>query len=123
MKKHPVEDLLDSWMDMIDVMNRGPRMWQQSTEGRPSVGDWEDRNGDIVFTVDMPGVQKKDIELMVDKHMVKVTAKTEDRDYSFTKEFKMELNPSKVTANFNNGVLDITIKKAEDSQGKKIAIK
>ena len=121
MRKHPVEDLLDSWMDMIDVMNRGPRMWQP--EGRPSIGDWEDRNGDIVFTVDMPGVQKKDIELMVDKHMVKVTAKTEDRDYSFSQEFQMELNPSKVKANFNNGVLDITIEKAEESQGKKIVIK
>ena len=122
MRKHPVEDLLDSWMDMIDVMNRGPRMWKQP-EGRPSIGDWEDRNGDIVFTIDMPGVQKKDIELMVDKHMVKVTAKTEDRDYSFSQEFQMELNPSKVKANFNNGVLDITIEKAEESQGKKIAIK
>jgi HSP20 family protein len=122
MRKHPIEDLLDSWMDMIDVMNRGPRMWTQP-EGRPSIGDWEDRNGDIVFTVDMPGVQKKDIELMVDKHMVKVTAKTEDRDYSFSQEFQMELNPSKVKANFNNGVLDITIEKAEESQGKKIAIK
>ncbi len=71
----------------------------------------------------MPGVQKKDIELMVDKHMVKVTAKTEERDYSFSQEFQMELNPTKVKANFNNGVLDITIEKAEESQGKKIAIK
>ena len=123
MRKHPIEDLLDSWMEMIDVMNRGPRMWQQPTEGRPSVGDWEDRNGEIAITCDMPGVQKKDIELTVDKHMVKVEANTEDRDYSFTKETQMELNPSKVKANFNNGVLDITIKKAEESQGKKIAIK
>ena len=123
MRKHPIEDLLDSWMGMIDVMNRGPRMWQQPTEGRPSLGDWEDRNGDIVFTIDMPGVQKKDIELMVDTHMVKVTAKTEERDYSFSQEFQMELNPSKVKANFNNGVLDITIEKAEESQGKKINIK
>ena len=122
MRKHPIEDLLDSWMDMIDVMNRGPRMWQP-TEGRPSVGDWEDRNGEIAITCDMPGVQKKDIELTVDKHMVKVAAKTEDRDYSFTKEMQMELNPSKVRANFNNGVLDITIEKAKESQGKKIAIK
>ena len=123
MKKHPLEDLLDSWMDMIDVMNRGPRMWQPPTEGRPSLGDWEDRNGEIAITCDMPGVEKKDIELTVDKHMVKVEANTEDRDYSFTKETQMELNPSKVKANFNNGVLDITIKKAEASQGKKIAIK
>jgi HSP20 family molecular chaperone IbpA len=71
----------------------------------------------------MPGVQKKDIELTVDKHIVKVTAKTEDRDYSFTKEMQMELNPSKVRANFNNGVLDITIQKEKESQGKQIAIK
>ena len=122
MQQHPLDDLLDSWMEMLDVMNRGPRMWKQPV-GRPSVGDWEDRNGEIAITCDMPGVEKKDIELTVDKHMVKVEANTEDRDYSFTKETQMELNPSKVKANFNNGVLDITIKKAEASQGKKIAIK
>ena len=122
MRKHPIEDLLDSWMDMIDVMNRGPRMWKQP-EGSPTIGDWEDRNGDIAMTIDMPGVQKKDIELTVDKHMIKVVAKTDERDYSFSKEMQMELNPSKVKANFNNGVLDITIEKAKESQGKKIAIK
>jgi HSP20 family molecular chaperone IbpA len=58
--------------------------------------------------------------------MVKVQAKAEDRDYSFEKEFNSfttTLDPSQVTANFNNGVLDITIKKAEESKGKKIAIK
>jgi len=121
MKKHPLDDLLDSWMDMIDVMNRGPRMWKQPANSS-SIGDWEDRNGEIAITCDMPGVHKKDIALTVDKHMVKVTAKTEDRDYSFTKETQMELNPSKVKANFNNGVLDMTIQKAEESQGKKITI-
>ena len=122
MRKHPLEDLMDSWLEMMESMQSPRRMLRPMME-RTSIGDWEDRNGDIVFTVDMPGVQKKDIELMVDKHMVKVTAKTEERDYSFNQEFKMELNPSKVRANFNNGVLDITIKKAEESQGKKIAIK
>jgi HSP20 family molecular chaperone IbpA len=58
--------------------------------------------------------------------MVKVQAKAADRDYSFEKEFNSfttTLDPSKVTANFNNGVLDITIEKAEVSKGKKIAIK
>ena len=125
MRKHPIEDLLDSWMGMIDVMNRGPRMWKQP-EGSPTIGDWEDRNGDIAITIDMPGVQKEDIDLTVDKHMVKVQAKAEDRDYNFEKEFNSfttTLDPNKVVANFNNGVLDITIKKAEESQGKTIAIK
>ena len=92
-------------------------------ERPPSIGDWEDRNGEIAVTLDMPGIQKEDIELTIDKHMIKVKATTEDRDYSFNKDMSMELNPDKVKANFNNGVLDITIQKAEESKGKKIAIK
>ena len=121
--KHPLEALLDDWMEMMNAMQH-PRMRNNMQMGEHShIGDWEDRNGEIAITVDMPGVQKKDIELTVDKHMVKVTANTEDRDYSFNKEMNMELNPNKVKANFNNGVLDITIQKAEESKGKKIAIK
>tara|TARA_Y100001951_G_C11221771_1_gene229213 strand:+ start:144 stop:512 length:369 start_codon:yes stop_codon:yes gene_type:complete len=120
---HPLDDLMDSWMEMIDVMNHPRRMLRPMKRSVDNIGDWEDRNGELAITCDMPGVQKKDIELTVDKHMVKVTAKTEDRDYSFNKEMNMELNPNKVKANFNNGVLDITIQKAEESKGKKIAIK
>ena len=120
---HPLDDLMDSWMEMIEVMNHPRRMLRPMKRSVDNIGDWEDRNGELAITCDMPGVQKKDIELTVDKHMVKVTAKTEDRDYSFNKEMNMELNPNKVKANFNNGVLDITIQKAEESKGKKIAIK
>ena len=120
---HPLDELMDTWMNMIDEMNRPRRMHRAMDRPASAIGDWEDRNGEIVFTIDMPGVQKKDIELNVDKHMVKVQANTEERDYSFNKEMSVELNPDKVKANFNNGVLDITIQKAEESKGKKIAIK
>ena len=119
---------MDSWLEMMEGVapvwdGKRQNFMRNPNVRNPSIGDWEDRNGDIAITVDMPGIQKKDIELTVDKHMVKVTAVTEDRDYSFSKEMQMELNPSKVKAKFNNGVLDITIEKAKESQGKKIAIK
>ena len=140
---HPIEELLDSWMEMMSAMNELPHTLathprkNSCNDGskhkkglcdcfqyaRPSIGDWEDRDGDVAITIDMPGIQKKDIELTVDKHSVRVVAKTEDRDYSFTKDMTSELNPDKVTAKFNNGVLDITIQKAEESKGKKIAVK
>ena len=119
---HPLEELLDSWLEMMESMPRPSRM-HRPMERSPSIGDWEDRNGEIAVTLDMPGIQKEDIELTIDKHMIKVKATTEDRDYSFNKDMSMELNPDKVKANFNNGVLDITIQKAEESKGKKIAIK
>jgi len=118
---HPIEDLLDSWIEMIETIQR-PQEMLRKMDRAPSIGDWEDRDGDIAITVDMPGVQKKDIELTVDKHSVRVVAKTEDRDYSFSKDTTPELNIDKVIAKFNNGVLDITIQKAEESKGKKIAV-
>ena len=59
---HPLDDLMDSWMEMMDVMQR-PRRTIRPTERPTSIGDWEDRNGDISVTLDMPGIEKKDIEL------------------------------------------------------------
>ena len=50
--------------------------WRKGSYGH-SIGDWEDRNGEIAVTLDMPGIQKKDIELTIDKHMIKVKAQTE----------------------------------------------
>ena len=121
-----LSEILDAWMDMM-AMPRKP-MFPNRFAGievprRKDIGEWEERDTEIGITVDMPGIQKKDIELNVDKHTVNVTSKTEERDYSFNRTFTSELNPDKVTAKFNNGVLDITIQKAEEYKGKKIAIK
>jgi HSP20 family protein len=120
---HPLDDLMDAWMDMITARPPRFRATKFPTYLQDEIGDWEDKNGEITVTVDMPGVAKKDIEMHVDKHIVKVEASTEDRDYSFSKKFTPELNPDKVEAKFNNGVLDIKIQKAEESKGKKINIK
>ena len=91
-------------------------------DDKDSVGDWEDRNGEISVTIEMPGVDKKDIDLTVDEHTVSIVANNDIRDYSISKTFDATLNPEEVTATLNNGILDIKIKKA-DSVGKKIKIK
>ncbi len=120
---HPLDDLMDAWMDMITSKPPRFRATKFPTYLQDEIGDWEDKNGEITITVDMPGVSKKDVEIHVDKHMVKVEASTDERDYTFSKKFTPELNPDKVEAKFNNGVLDIKIQKAEESKGKKITIK
>ena len=88
-----------------------------------SIGDWEERDGVIAITVDMPGIEKEEIELNVDKNTVKVEAVRDTRDYSFSKTFNQDLNPDTATAEFNNGVLDIKIEIAEEFKGKQIDIK
>ena len=135
MKKNPIDealtDIMDAWMDMMNKTGG----WY---EGRPrafsgiqvpsmreenDIGDWEDNKHNITLTIDMPGVQKKDIDLNVSKFKVSVKAETEGRDYSFEKRFDTMLNPDEVTANLNNGVLDIKIQKDTSLDGKKITIK
>ena len=122
MSNHPLDDLLDSWMEMMQMSRRHMPQTPLYADKQDSVGDWEDRNGEISVTIDMPGVAKKDIELTVDEHTVSKEADNDVRQYSISKTFDATLNPDKVTANLNNDILDIKIKKV-DNIGKKIKIK
>lgn len=119
---HPLDDLLDSWMEMVQMSRRNlpavpSHIWKEEAD----VGDWEDRNGEISVTIDMPGVDKKEIDLTVDEHTVSIEATNDVREYSMSKTFESTLNPEEVTATLNNGILDIKIKKV-DNIGKKIEI-
>ena len=122
MPRHPLDDLLDSWMEMMDMSRKYMPQTPLYADKQDSVGDWEDRNGEISVTIDMPGVDKNDIELTVDEHTVSIEADNDTRQYSISKTFDATLNPDTVTANLNNGILDIKIKKV-DNIGKKIKIK
>ena len=122
MSRHPLDDLLDSWMEMMQMSRKHMPQNPFYAEEPPEVGDWEDRNGEISVTIEMPGVDKKEIELTVDEHTVSIEANNDTRDYSISKTFDATLNPDGVTATLNNGILDIKIKKA-DSIGKSIKIK
>ena len=122
MPRNPLDDLLDSWMEMMEMSRKHIPQTPLYADKQDSVGDWEDRNGEISVTIDMPGVDKKDIDLTVDEHTVSIEADNDARQYSISKTFDATLNPDEVTANLNNGILDIKIKKA-DNIGKKIKIK
>jgi len=127
---NPFDDMLNAWMDSINELERivavpivTPRYPQvNDVSDKINIGTWDDANGHITATFDMPGVEKKDIDLNVDMHTVSVKAKNDDREYSYSQDFSFSLNPKDVKATFNNGVLDITIQKAEESKGTKISI-
>jgi len=130
-----IESLLDSWMDMMSLayaMEVDPRdrttmrdnkySKVEKTKGTMS---YEDRDTDIVFTIDMPGVQKKDINIEVEENSIKVSGDGGEngRKYNYTRRFKPTVDVNSATATFTNGVLDITVKKLETKKGKKVKIK
>ena len=124
-------ELLDAWMDMLSIslpmanMNDWVDMPSKKNAPKKDTMSYEDRDKDIVFTIDMPGVQKKDIDINIDEHSIKVTAQNDKgRNYNYTRRFKPTVDESSAVATFTNGVLDITVKKVEEKdKGTKVKIK
>ena len=123
-----IEEILDSWMEMRNLAYnlennvRKPTVAKPKHEGTMS---YEDREKDIVFTIDMPGVSKKDIDINIEEHSITVKAENGGkRKYNYSRKFKPAVDPETAKATFTNGVLDITVTKVESKPtGRKVAIK
>ena len=67
-----ISELLDAWMDVLSIsmpmanMNDWVDMPSKKNAPKKDTMSYEDRDKDIVFTIDMPGVQKKDIDINID---------------------------------------------------------
>jgi HSP20 family protein len=86
---------------------------------------YEERDKDIVFTIDMPGVEKNNINIKVEDHSISVKAENGGkRKYNYSRKFKPTVDIDSAVATFKNGVLDITLNKIEETpKGKSIKIK
>jgi HSP20 family protein len=120
-------ELLDSWIDMMQmmpIMELVPDRVRTSRPKHEGTMSYEDREKDIVFTIDMPGVEKKDIDITVLEHSILVKSESNGRKYNYARKFKPSVDENSATATFKNGVLDISIKKIEGKEiGKQVKIK
>ena len=120
-------DLLDSWIDMMQmmpIMEMVPDRVRTSKPKHEGTMSYEDREKDIVFTIDMPGVEKKDIDITVLEHSIIVKSESNGRKYNYARKFKPSVDENSATATFKNGVLDISIKKIASKEiGKQVKIK
>ena len=123
-----ISELLDAWMDVLSIsmpmanMNDWVDMPSKQKKANPM--SYEDRDKDIVFTIDMPGVQKKDIDINVEPNSISVKAENGGkRKYNYSRRFKPTVDVDSAKATFKNGVLDITISKIETTpKGKSVKI-
>ncbi len=132
-----LDELLDAWMDMMQVIPmmepaikkvRDGNESFMATTGKPKhqgTMSYEEREKDIVFTIDMPGVEKKDIDVKVEDHSITVKAENGgSRKYNYSRKFKPTVDINSAIATFKNGVLDITLTKIEEvAKGKSVKIK
>jgi len=106
--------------------------------GWPSV-EISDREKEITVTAEVPGLEEKDIEILLDDGVLTLRgekrSESEDKDRRFSERvygrferripLGYEIEEDKVEARFRNGVLTVTLPKSEtaQSQVRRIAIK
>jgi HSP20 family molecular chaperone IbpA len=126
-----LEELLEGWLSMMETVSSGPGARLRPIVHRTQVEpkhkgsmSYEEREKEIVFTIDMPGVHKKDITVTAEEHSITVKADNGKRDYNYKRNFKPSVDPASAKATFTNGVLDITLTKTEATPaGKVVKIK
>ena len=102
----------------------------ENNDLRPSV-EINESNDAFMISVDLPGIEKSDIEVKVEENTLILNAKryidksdnnekihyNERRFGTFSRSFKLPktVKEEKITAKLDNGVLSIVIPKAEDA--------
>jgi len=101
--------------------------------------DIKEEKDKYIMEVELPGFTEKDVELKVENNVLTLSSKKEEskeeskkgyirkerKSYSFSRSFNLpeNTNVDKIKASFKNGILNIEIPKAPESQPKYIEVK
>lgn len=83
------------------------------SEEREPLVDIIEGKEEISVIAEVPGVEKKDIDIRVSDNKLTIHVDTKERKYHKELDLKCTVDPSKVKATYKNGVLEIIIKKTE----------
>lgn len=81
-------------------------------------------DGDVVsIVIELPGVDKEDIQLEGTDSTMTVTVDTEKRKFKKTVPIPVPVDPDSAKAEYNNGILEVTLaSKDKPKEGRKIPI-
>lgn len=98
-----------------------------------------ERNGDYVIYAEMPGIPKDDFKVEVENNLLTIRGKKNGQeksekerffrserqfgDYKRTFRLGDEINTGKITAKYDNGVLEVVLPKAKKAKPKHIEVK
>jgi len=91
---------------------------------REPITDINEDKDKVYITYELPGISKENIDLKVSERNVTLDVKEGSRKYFKSIDFDYDLKTDATVAKFTNGILDVTIEKANKSagSGKKINI-
>jgi len=83
------------------------------SEEREPLTDIIEGDLDVAVTVEMPGIEKEDIDLNVTKDALEINVDNPKRKYHKKLDLPCDVIPKTTKATYKNGVLDVVIKRKE----------
>jgi HSP20 family protein len=83
------------------------------SEEREPLTDIIEGNDDVAVTVEIPGVEKENIDLNVTKENLEIRVNTPQRKYHKNLDLPCDVLPKTTKATYKNGILDVVIKRSE----------
>lgn len=95
------------------------------TEEREPLTDVIESKDEVAVTVEIPGVEKQDIDLKATTDNLEIHVNTAQRKYHKNVDLPCSVKPKTTKATYKNGVLDVSIKKKQkdSDDGYKVNIK
>ena len=90
---------------------------------REPLTDINETEDQIAITVELPGVNKEDIDINVKEDKVEVNVKTESRKYFKSIDLKSLVKTESSKATYTNGILDLVLQKKESDKPKGTKVK
>jgi HSP20 family protein len=137
---------IDRWSNLRDELNSLFEMPIWSNLGRQSqlfsgwtpALDLYQNNDNVVAVVELPGMRKEDIEISLHDGMLTISGERKsesgnngenaERTERFTGKFRRSItlptrvDAGKVSANYKDGILTVTLPKAEEAKPKQIQV-
>ena len=83
------------------------------SEEREPLTDIIEGDDDVAVTVELPGVEKDDVDLNVTGDMIEITVDTPNRKYHKRLDLPCNVKPKTTKATYKTGILDVVIKRKE----------
>jgi HSP20 family protein len=107
----PFDDFFEGIERMMDEMT-GDDATGFASETHVDVYDEGD---ELRLVADLPGVRKEAVELKCDGEILTITAAGDRREYDERIRLPARVDEHSATASFNNGILQVTLDKVDDS--------
>ena len=96
------------------------------SEDREPLTDVIEGKEDVSVTIELPGVEKEDIDLQVIEDELEITVDSPKRKYHKKVHLPVDVKPKTTKATYKNGILDVSVqrkkKKVDNDDGFKVNI-